>query len=77
MLGIGYVSTNPPILIERKRVIKNTNLVTPLEIKLTSLTLRQEEKRLAALDCLNVSSCSQIVNLKLIQYSPPIIADSQ
>ena len=77
MFGIGYVCTNPPILIERKRVIKNTNLVTPLEIKLTSLTLRQEEKRLAALDCLNVSSCSQIVNLKLIQYSPPIIADSQ
>ena len=37
MLGIGYVCTNPPILIESKRVIKNTNLVTPLEIKLTSL----------------------------------------
>ena len=51
MLGIGYVCTNPPILIERKRVIKNTNVVTPLEIKLTSLTLRQQEKRLAALDC--------------------------
>ena len=51
MLGIGYACTNPPILIERKRVIKNTNLVTPLEIKLTSLTLRQQEKRLAALDC--------------------------
>ena len=69
MLGIGYVSTNPPILIERKRVIKNTNLVTPLEIKLTSLTLRQEEKRLAALDCLTFLSCSQIVHPKLIQYS--------
>ena len=51
MLGIGYACTNPPILIERKREIKNTNLVTPLEIKLTSLTLRQQEKRLAALDC--------------------------
>ena len=51
MLGIGYVCTNPQILIESKRVIKNTNVVTQLEIKLTSLTLRQQEKRLATLDC--------------------------